>query len=824
MFTLAHDLRLAFRQLRKEPGFTLTVVFTLALGIGATTAMFSLVEGVLLRPLPFSRPDRLVMLGDHIGNGVNTPVTAREIGRYSQATSALSSVGGYIPATYELSGGATPEEIQGSRLTAGVFPTLGVDPIIGRVFTAQEEDGRQPVTVISYALWLERYNRDTHVLGRSLALDRRSYTIIGVMPRSFEFPLQRGHLNHAQLWVPMSLTPDDLSDDSAGFWGYHMVARLKDGVTPRQAAQDADRVARQTMRDFPASLSAIHIRGDVTPLREYYVANARPLLIALLLAVAVVLLIACTNVAGLLLVRTIRRHREYAVRLALGARSGTIIRGSIFEGLALCLIGGLLGMALAATVIRATLYLLPESMPRIDAISMNGWVAAFALVVALLSGIVCSLAPAFAALQTNLTQSLKEDVRTSAGGLRHTWLRSTLIVSEIAIALMLLTVSGAFLRSFQKMRAVDPGFRADHILVAHYRLPANQYATNAAIESFTHGVVQRLAGKAGVVAAAVSNGLPSTGSAIQAAYTVENQPPDKWKLKFAGFSITSGDYFRTMGIRLLEGRTFNEDDRANARLVVIMNESMAKNCWPGQSAIGKRMHIGPPRKQLPWATVVGVVADTKMGARDEASGEQWYMPAEQPAIIAGVESKDPVTEPTAGYIVFRSALPPEQMIQTLRSTVAELDPQLALQQVQPMDDVMWSVEAPRRFNTGLIGAFAAGALLLAIIGIYSVVASSVSQRRHELAIRVALGAQRSGVARLVLVSGAKLALLGCGLGVAGSLAVSKLVGAFLFEVSAADPMIYLACVVVMMLMALVASAVPAKRAAAINPSDALRSS
>ncbi|HMC32320.1 MAG TPA: ABC transporter permease [Candidatus Angelobacter sp.] len=822
MFAIAHDLRFAFRQLRKAPGFTLTVVFTLALGIGTTTTIFSLVEGVLLRPLPFSQPDRLVLLGDHIGGGQNTPVTAREIGTYAKATSAFSSTGGYIMLSYEISGSTIPEEIQAARFTSGVFLTLGVQPILGRVFTKEEDDSHQPLAVISYALWLNRFHHDEHVVGSSIVLDRKAYTIIGVMPRDFEFPLNPGRLDQAQLWVPMSFTPEDLSDNSAGFFGYNMVARLKGDVTVAQAAADADRVAQQIMHDFPISLSAIHIKGDVAPLREYYVANVRPLLRTLFFAVAIVLLIACINVAGLLLVRAIRRHGEYAVRLALGARSGVIIRGSIFEGVMLSATGGLLGLAFAAIAIRAIVHILPESMPRVDAISLNGSVAAFAMILALASGILCSLAPAFAALRTNITQSLKQDIRTTTGGLRHAWLRSILIVSEIAIALVLLTVSGAFLRSFQNMRAVNPGFRPENVLTAHYRLPENQYSTNAAIESFNHAIVESMLSKPGIMAAAITNGLPTSGFGAQTAYTIEDQPINKWKLKFAAFAITYGDYFRTMGIPLLDGRTFTEQDRGDAPLVIIVNESLAKHSWPGQRAVGKRMHIGGPKKPLPWATVVGVIADIKFGARDEASIEQWYMAAEQPAIIAGLQSAR-VTEPNDGYIVFRSALPPEQMIQTLRSTVAGVDPLLALQQVQPMNELMSQVEAPRRFNTDLITTFAAGALLLAMIGIYAVVAFTVSQRGHEIAIRMALGAQRTGIARFVLISGAKLALLGCSLGVLGSVAVSHLVSSFLFEVSATDPLIYVACVAMMMIMALLASAIPAARAASAEPIDALRS-
>jgi predicted permease len=823
MYAFAQDLRFAFRQLWKAPGFALTVIVTLALGIGATTAIFSLVEGILLRPLPFSNPDRLVLLGDHIGGGPNTPVTAREIGTYASGTTAFSSLGGYITTQYELSGVATPEEVDAARLTAGVFPTLGVQPILGRVFTAQEEDAHQPLAVISYALWLNRYHRDSHVVGSTIDLDRKAYTIIGVMPRSFEFPLQPGQLDQAQLWIPMSLTPDELSDPYAGFWGYNMVARIRDGATLRQAAADADRVAQQIMRNFPAAMSAIHIRGDVTALRENAVAGVRPLLRTLFVAVSIVLLIACANVAALLLVRAILRRREYAVRLALGAGSGVILRESIFEGLLLSLAGGLLGLAFAATAIRTALHLLPESMPRVDSISVDATVALFALLLAFVTGALCSLAPSFAALRTNLTDSLKEGVRTGSGASSHAWLRSALVVSEIAITLVLLTVSGVFLRSFQKMRAVDPGFRPDPVLVAAYQLPLRQYPTDASVEVFHRALVDRLSSKPAILDVGTINVLPASGLSSGATYTIEGEPIEGWKLKFAAFAIIYGDYFRAMSIPLLDGRDFTVNDRSNAPLVIIVNQTMARHCWPGQRAVGKRMHVGNPHKGLPWATVVGVAADTTLGSRDEPTADQWYAPALQPAILTGSAPGDKLTRPVSEFIALRSALPPEQMIQTLRSTVAEIDPLLALQQVQSMNDVISNVEAPRRFNTTLITAFATGALLLAITGIYAVVAFSVSLRTQEIAIRMALGAQRPGIARLVLMSGGKMALLGCILGVLGSLTVSRLVSSFLFGVSATDPLIYIASVLIMMLMALLASALPATRAASADPADTLRS-
>lgn len=821
MQALAQDLRFAFRQLLKAPGFTLTLVLTLALGIGATTAIFSLVEGILLRPLPFSHSERLVQLGDHLRSGINVSVTPREIGTYANATTAFSAMGGFIDRQYELSGGATPEPVNAARFTAGVFSTLGVRPVLGRLFTPEEEDARQPLAVLSYALWTNRYHRDPHVIGSSIVLDRQPYTIIGVMPRDFEFPLAAGHLDQAQLWVPMSFTPEELSDAYAGFWGYRMVARLKDGVTLTQAAQDANRVAQQIMRSFPVSMSQIRIRGDVIGLREQAVSDARPLLRMLFLAVAVVLLIACANVTGLLLVRAIRRRREYAVRLALGAGSGIIIRESIFEGVLLSLAGGLLGLAFAAIAIRTALQLLPESMPRVNSIAVDAPVAGFALLVALATGALCSLAPAFAALSTNLSESLKEGVRGGASS--HAWLRSALVVAEIAVALVLLTTSGAFLRSFQKMRAVDPGFRSDHVLVAGYRLPRKQYLTDASVEVFNRAVVDRLESKPASIAAGITSAVPASGGSAESAFTIEGEPDSTWKQKFAAFAMTSGDYFRALSIPLLQGRYFTDNDRADAPLVVIVNLTLAKHAWPGQSAIGKRMHLGNPKKGLPWATVVGVVADTKLGARDEPSEDQWYFPAQQPAILTGLNSANPLNQPTSGYITLRSGLPPEQMTQTLRATVAEIDPLLALDQVQPMEDAISNVEAPRRFNTDLITAFALGALLLAITGIYAVVAFSVSLRSQEIAVRMALGSQRAGIARLVLISGAKMALLGCTLGIAGSIAASRLVSGFLFEVSPTDPLIYATSVLLMVLMALLASALPATRAASADPVEALRS-
>ncbi len=452
-----NDLRHAIRRLAKARGFFITVALMLALGMGATTTIFSLVEGILLRPLPFRDPSRLVQLGEHVGDNSGIGITARDIRAYSTEANAFSTTGAFTGASFVLSDGPTPENLPAARLTSGVFPTLGVEPLLGRIFSQQEEDARAQVAVISYALWINRYHRDPRATGATIELDRKPYTIIGVMPRDFEFPLQVGRLNQTQLWVPMSLTSGELSEEEAGFWGYQMVARLKNGVNLSQAAQDAGQVAREIMRSFPPSMSKIHIRGDVQLLSEVLTGNTRPLLRVLLIAVFVVLLIVCANVAVLMLVRAVRYHRDYAVRLALGARSSAILRDTVLEGLLLSLSGGLLSLVFACVAIRIASHSLSESMPRIGSISIDVPVALFTLGSAVTVGVLCSLVPAFVALRTNLIAGLKDNVARSTGAVSHTRLRSALVVVEIGVALVLLIASLAFVRSYQKMLSCAGG-------------------------------------------------------------------------------------------------------------------------------------------------------------------------------------------------------------------------------------------------------------------------------------------------------------------------------------------------------------------------------
>jgi putative ABC transport system permease protein len=828
MHGLLLNLRLAMRQLRRTPGFALTVVLTLALGIGATTAIFSLVEGVLLRPLPFHDPSTLVTLNDALeGEGLSgiQSVTSAEVGQYIRGTSSFASLGAYTGDGYELSGPGEPAQVNGTRLTGGVFPTLGVQPILGRLFTQQEDTQHQQVAVLSYSTWQSRFRGDRNVLGSKILLDRKPYEVIGVMPRNFEFPLVAGRLNQTELWLPMSFTSDELSPGmSNGNWNFQMVGRLKPGVTAAQAQQDANRVAQEVMRNLPPALKTIHIHAVVDSLKESAVAAGRPLLRILTLAVLVVLLIACLNVAGLLLVRAIRRRRELAVRLALGASPRALVSSSLMEGLLLSGAGGLLGLLLAAALLKIAVPLLPESMPRVDGIHLDLGVIAFALCLALLTGALCGMAPAFAALRTRVNENLKEGGRTGSSGSSHGRLRSALVVTEIAVALILLTAAGALLRSFQKMRDVDPGFRADHALVAGYSLPRQLYGTQSAVDTFNRTLLERLQALPGTTAAGLTNVIPASGFQGGGGFVLDESAHDQSaKLRVAPWAVTVGDYFRAMGIPLVSGRYLTSADKEDTPLVVVVNQALARHYWPNGDAVGKRLRVGTQEAKTPWATIVGIVADTKLNSPDTADQEQIYSPAQQYRAALGDFAPPGSVFGNGGYITLRSALPPEQMTNSLRSTVASLDPQLALQQIQTMDQQLSSSEAPRRFNTSIISAFALGALLLAAIGVYAVIAFSVSMRSQEMAIRMALGSRRGEIVRLVLTSGAKLAAIGCAAGLIGALAISRLLGSLLFNVSATDPLILTGSIATMIVLSLVACAIPAQRAASANPVDALRS-
>jgi putative ABC transport system permease protein len=822
------DLRIAIRHLFKAPGFTTTAVLMLALGIGATTAVFSVVESVLLRPLPFPHPDRLVSLSDilqgaDIGGNDEAGVTAPDIQNYTRDTHSFESLGAYKPTGYEFSGVGEPAQVNASRLSGGVFPALGVAPLMGRIFTQQEDDQQASVTVVSYSLWQNRLHGDPGVLGKKILLDRKPYVVVGVMPRNFEFPLMPGHLNSSELWVPMSFTEQERSVAAAANWTYSMVGRLKPGITAAQAESDAERVAEETMRNYPATMASLRIRATVRSLHEETVSEARQLVRTLFLAIFVVLLIACANLAGLLLVRAIQRRREIAVRRALGAPSGALLRQAILESLVLSVSGGILGVALAAVAVRIGVSRLPETLPRLDEISLDWQVVAFAIVLAALTGLVCGLAPAFAALRTSVNDTLKEGGRTGTAGGAHARLRSALVIGEIAIALILMVGSGLLLRSFEKMRAVDLGFRPDHVLVASYSLPKQQYPTQSSVDRFNEELLRRLRQLPGVNSVGLTSFLPAGGSQGNSTFIAEGYvPPKGANLNLATPIQIQGDYMQAMGTPLLAGRLLTPADNENSQLVAIVNHKFAEHFWPGGNAIGKRLRIGMQESPTPWVTIVGEVADVKESSPDVPDKEQWYAPIDQFEKSLGTFASPGDLQGNGGYIALRTAMQPEPMENTLRETVRSIDAQLPLTQVQTMQQTVSDSETERRFNTVLISSFAIAAVLLAALGIYSVIAFSAALREQEMAIRMALGSQRAGILGLVFKSAAKLALAGCALGLLGAAAASRLLQTLVFDVSPFDPLVLTLAAVLVLMLALAASLLPARRAASIDPMKSLR--
>jgi predicted permease len=738
-------------------------------------------------------------------------------------TQSFSHLGGYRERLFELSGTGDPTAVKATRMSGEAFAALGVPPLLGRTFTQHEDEEHQQVAVLSYGMWRSRFHGDANVLGSKILLYRKPYTVIGVMPRDFEFPLNPGHVNQSELWLPLSLQPEEFTAGSASSWNSRIVARLKPGITAEQAQSDAERVARETMRDYPAYMRSLRIHAMVTPLHEDTVEQARPLVRTLLFAVIVVLLIACANLAGLLLVRAIRRRREIAVRLALGARAATLLRQAIVESMVLSIAGGAIGLALAALALRVGVSLLPETLPRVNEIGLDWPVMLFALGLALLTGFLCGLAPAFAAIRTSVNESLKEGGRTGTSGSGHVRLRSALVVAEIAVALTLLTTSGLLLRSFQRMRDVKLGFRPDNTLAALYVLPQLRYTTQSAIDEFTKTLLNDLGQLLGVDAVGITSFLPAAGNDWSIAFTIEGYVPPKGAgLTMAAMSLVESDPFEALSIRVLRGRVFAESDNAGSQLVAIVNRKMAERYWPGQDPIGKRLRRGLPETSTPWMTVVGEVDDVKLGSRDAETMPQVYQPVTQTVASEGVVATVGELSATDGWIVLRSRMPPEQMEDTLRATVRKIDPQLPLYQMQTMEHAISKSEAPRRFNTVLISSFAIAAVLLSVLGIYGVIAFSVALREQEMAVRMALGGQRSGVILLILSSGAKLAAVGCSLGLLGAVAASRLLRSFLFEVTPFDPGVLSLSAIAMLLLALAASALPARRASSTDPMLALR--
>ena len=815
------DIRYAVRQLRKSPGFALTSVLTLALGIGGVTAVFSVVEAVLLRPLPYRDSGRLFLLGErveHLFDG-DANLSAPDVITFARENRVFTGVGGFIGTSFEASGAGAPFRARAEWLTAQVFPVLGIEPVLGRTFTEQEDDASAPVTVISYALWQERYQSDPHVIGKTIDLDRRPYTIIGVMPPEFQTPIGLGALAPRDLWVPMSFTPVEKGAEADNF-DYGAVVRLKPGVTPQEARQDVDKV----MSTIQAKLPGIRLHADLRGLKEETVHEPRPLLRVLLAAVAVILLIACVNLANLQLVRAAGRRREFGVRLALCAARRTMLRQVLTESLLLSAIGGVVGVALAIVLVRIAATSVADIVPRLNEISVSWPVVLLAIGLTGLTGVVCGLAPALASMKVEVLDSLRDGAQTSGQSRSQHQARNVLVMMEAALAMILLVGAGLLLRSFAKMLATDPGIETTHVMTASLALPRQDYPTQEKVGGFYSELQKRLEAMPGVRSVGFSSNIPLIGrnsSRLFAAQGYIKKPDEGWSL--ASNYLVAGNYFGALHIPLISGRYFDSrDEQPGAPLVAIISQSFAQHYFAGKDPVGMHVKVGANyNSAMPAVEIAGVVGDVKPNHMDETQMVQMYEPVSQAAADLG---------PLAAMIgvvgdmrvVVRTAGDPAALEAGFTRAVRQLDPLLAITDMQTMDEVVAATESSRRFNTIILTSFAGIALLLSLLGIYGVLAYTVTEKTREIAIRMALGATREDVLRRTIGYAVVLGAAGIGGGLIASVWLTGFLKSLLYGVRPLDAATMIGAAIVLLSCAALAGWLPARRASAIEPMEALR--
>jgi predicted permease len=822
--TLVRDIRYALRQLRKSPGFTLAAVLTLAIGIGGVGAVYSVVEAVLLRPLPFYQPDRLVRLHEGLRHEFETSgLPAPDVMSFARDNKVFAALAGYVPQSYEVSGAGKSFAAKAERITASLLPMLGVEPALGRVFTEEEDEKAAPVALISYALWRERFQSNPKVLGATVDLDRRPYTIIGVMPRSFEFPLDAGRLSHRDLWVPMSFTPSEKQDETDNFH-YGAIARLKPAASLWEAEQDVGRMVAAIEAQIPPQ-EGIHLTSSVQSLQEETVRGARPLLDTLLGAAGLILLIACANLANLLLVRAAGRRREFGVRVALGAAPKTILRQLFTESLVLAAVGGALGVALATVLVRLAAVLLPDSLPRLNEIALHWPVLLVAIGLTAGTGIVCGWAPAMAGIRPEAVSWLREGAPGAGEGRAQQRMRNTLAVLEIALAMLLLVACGLLLRSFQKMLATDPGFEPRHVLTAFITLPQQDYPTQEKASAFYRELLFKLGSRPEVRSVAAATNIPIIGISSDRNFVPEGYAPRDGRtwLTVSNYFVL-GDYFRAMHIPLIEGRSFtSRDDEPDAPLVAVISQSTARQHWPGVDPIGRGFRMGGnPQSKRPLITVVGVVGDVRQAARDQAVFPQMYEPLLQSQRQFEPE-QEPLISPTRSlHLVVQVNGNPLAAQASVEKAVYQLDPLLAVTEISSMEEVVAATETSRRFNTAILSAFAAIALALALLGIYGVLAYSVAERGREIAIRMALGSTRQRVLWFTLGHALRLAAVGILLGLVASHGLTRFLSSLLYQVKPFDSGAIAFAALLLALSAAAAGFIPARRAASSDPMRALR--
>jgi predicted permease len=812
MAHLPQDFRYAYRMLRNQPEFTVLSVLTLALGIGASTAIFSVVDAVILRPLPYGAPDRLVLVKEWIPKAIPDPipVCAPDVVQFQRDNHTFESLAAFRGGQFDLAGGAEPQRVNVDRVNTNLFSLLGVQPSLGRTFTVDEDHPGHPVAILSNGLWQRQFGADSNIVGHTVTLNRQPYTVIGVMPRTFIFPLSGMDQGEASdVFVPMSFTSEELADVGDNF-NYSLVGRLKSGVTLARANADLGAIAQSILETYPAQFRTdFNLSAIALPLADHVVGRARSLLLLLFGAVAFVLLISCINVTNLLLTRATDRQKEIAVRLALGSSRVRLLGQLVAESMLLTLTGAVLGLFFANSIMGALLALMPAEIPRVHAVDLNLTVLGFAVGLALLTGLFFGIVPALAASSTNVNATLKEGGRSGMQGREHNRVRSALVVAEVALAMVLLVGAGLLMRSFQRVLETDPGFQPKHVLTASLSLPDSHYKGDAQIRNFYQGLMERLRQLPGVQMAGGSTDLP-----LQAGwnhiFTPEGyQPPPGTNLNFSNHSVILGQYLQTMGVPLLQGRYFTEQDNDGSPHVLIVSQSLARQFWPNGDVIGKRLKWGPAESKDPWLTIVGVVGDVKQGSLEIETTPHTYEPFLQ-------------NTSSSLNVAIRASGKPASLASALRATVWAVDPQLAVAQVQTMDQVISQSTTPRRFNLFLLGGFACLALILSAIGIYGVIAYSVVRRVHEIGVRMALGAQRTDVVRLVVGQGVLLLGIGLVVGILGALVLTRSLASFLYDIQPTDPATFACVVVILAAVALVACYIPACRATKVDPITALR--
>ncbi len=838
-----NDLRFALRQLVKSPGFTAVAILTLALGIGACTAVLSLVNALLIRPLPYRAPQELVLLWQKFSaQGLDQiPVSAPEYLDYEKQTTSFEHIAAFDYTDLNLTGSDMPERIQGVVVAPSLFPLLGVGPIQGRVFTNDEfGEGRDNVVILSARLWQRRFNSDPNLIGKEIALNGRNFTVVGIMPGTFQFPLplfgiQGGTFaGPVDIWKPIAFSKNEL--ESRGSRSYGVIGRLKKGISSAQAQVEIDTIHANWLKQFPDNYNAdVRFGGTVYPLHEQVVGGMRTALLILLAAVGVVLLIACANLTTMLLARAGAREREFAIRVALGATRTQILRQILCESVLLAVIGGAAGSLLAVWGLDLLRAIGVQTVPRIAEANLDVRVLVVMLAVSIGTGILFGIIPALASGNPEVTEALKEGGRTSTAGVPRNRVRNALVIAEVAMALVLLVSAGLLMKSFARLQNVDPGFDPTNVLTMEVALPVAKYRRGKPVADLFAEATRRINALPGVETAAFTSILPLSGTNSDSSFAIEGVETAAFTsiLPLSGTNSDSSfaiegrnpmvekvypdeeirvitpEYFQVLKTSLLRGRAFTDADTADSPKVVIINEAMAKKWFPYADPIGKRITFSDPRKpDVEWVTIVGVVATMRHRVLEEEGKPEYYLPHTQNSYRAMV-------------LAVRSKQDPRSLTSAIRDEIRRMDPDLPAANVRTLEQVTSDSIAPRRLSVVLIGVFAAVALVLAAVGIYGVMSFLVVQRTHEIGVRMALGAQRSDVLRLVMGHALRLVLIGAAIGLAIALVSNRALQAMLYNIGAFDISTFVLVTLALGSVALLASYIPAVRATRADPMIAL---